>query len=92
MDITINTGNIADDLLNLGRNSHVDDLMPDLESIETQIPIVLESSEYELELTENPLDEFRTAVNETCLISKMPSNECISIVPGEGKKHNFCFF
>ena len=88
-DVIINTGNISNNLLALGSdNDDGFEVLNSIDSIDTQIPIILEDCESELELGENPLDQFRTSANETCLISNIPceDNECINIAPGEGKK------
>lgn len=55
---------------------------------EMPLDIILENTEDELELDDNPLDAFRTPANETTLSSKTAItselNEAISIAPGEG--------
>ena len=92
-DISINIENIPRNLLSIrdtgDTNEHSDMTFETLiSSIDNPIPIQLEDGQ-ELELTENPLDEYRTASNETLLIPNIPqtvyNDECINIAPGEGK-------
>ena len=95
-DITINTENISNNMSTLtDPNNDLDELIQELiYSINTPISIVLEKQHSELEFTENPLGQFRTPANETCLISKSPlqDNECLNVAPGEGKKNKIYTF
>ena len=78
-DITINISQIPDNLLALQQE-------PVTTGSSTDLP---NASEQILEETENPLDEFRVASNETALISNIPTsfeNETLTIAPCEGKK------
>ena len=93
-DISLNIENIPRNLLSIDdtgdANEHSDIIYETLiSSIDNPIPIQIED-EQELELSENPLDEYRTASNETLLITNIPqpvSNDiCINITPGEGKQ------
>ena len=88
-DISINIENIPRNLLSINIDDDNDIILDTLiSSIDNPIPIQVEA-EQGLELSENPLDEYRTASNETLLISNIPqpvsNDECINIAPGEGK-------
>ena len=93
-DISINIENIPRNLLSIhdtgDTNEHSDIIFEKLiSSIYKPIPIQVED-EQELELSENPLYEYRTASNETLLVSNIPqpvyNDKCINIAPGEGKE------
>ena len=88
-DIYINIENIPRNLLSINIDDDNDIILDTLiSSIDNPIPIQVEA-EQGLELSENQLDEYRTASNETLLISNIPqpmsNDECINITPGEGK-------
>ena len=75
-DISINIENIPRNLLSIDNtgdtNEHSEMIFETLiSSIDNPIPIQVKD-EQELEMSENPLDEYRTASNETLLISNIP--------------------
>ena len=93
-DISINIENILRNVLSIhdtgDTNGHSDMIFETLiSSIDNPIPIQVEG-EQKLELSENPLDKYRTASYETLLISNITqpvyNDECINIAPGEGKQ------
>ena len=54
-----------------------------------QIPLESEIHKNELEEDDNPLDNLRTASNETVMTSNIPmsvTEDTVTVAPGEGKK------